>query len=49
MVSVLTADEDGPDPEMVNYALTAEMGAMQERIVSEEERQDRAKASVQEM
>lgn len=42
-------DEDGPDAAKINYALEAHHMAMQEKIVTEEERQDRAKASTNEM
>lgn len=36
-------DDDGPDADKINYALNAMMGNMQERIVMEEERNNRAR------
>ena len=42
-------DEDGPDAAKINYALDTHLMAMQEKIVTEEERQDRAHASENEM
>ena len=42
-------DEEGPDPAKINYAPEAHLGAMKERIVTEEERRDRAKASENDM
>ena len=39
----MTPDDDGPNPDKVNYALDAYLGSLQMRYVHEEERLDRAK------
>ena len=41
--NLISLDDDGPNPEKVNFALEAYMESLQQRIVAEEERQDRAK------